>query len=102
MSSSRPEPPSDFDAVGPVLRKNELAQRALEAIVALNPDAKIVDRGGYVRVLVPRRCVLTRQAIEQRTGQPFRMPGQLEAIMPSFKGLLSIDEERATWEYRER
>lgn len=102
MSSSPHEPPSDFDSVGPVLRKNELAERVLDAIRALNPGAKIVDRGGYLRVLVPGRCVLTRQAVEQQTGRPFSMPGQLEAIMPSFKGLLSIDEERATWAFRER
>lgn len=102
MSSLPPEPPSDFDSVGPVLRKNELGERVVDAIMALNPDAKLVDRGAYVRVLVPSRCVLTRREVEQHTGRPFSMPGQLEAIMPSFKGLLSIDEEGATWEFRER
>lgn len=99
MSSSQPEQPGDFDSVGPVLRKNQLAAHVIEAIRSLNPDAKIVDRGAYVRVLVPTRCLLTRSAVEQHSGQPFAMPGQLEAIMPSFKGLFSIDEERATWEY---
>jgi hypothetical protein len=102
MSSSPPEQSSDFHSVGPVLRKNALAERVVDAIMTLNPEAKIVDRGAYLRVLAPLRCVLTRRAVEQQTGRPFSMPGQLEAIMPSFKGLFSIDEECATWEFRER
>jgi hypothetical protein len=102
MSSFPPEQTSDFHSVGPVLRRNELAERVVDAIKALNPEVKIVDRGAYLRVLVPFRCVLTRQAVEQQTGHPFSMRGQLEAIMPSFKGLFSIDEECATWEFQER
>jgi MmoB/DmpM family len=102
MSSFPPEQTRDFHSVGPVLRKNELAERVVAAIMKLNPEAKVVDRGAYLRVLVPLRCVLTRQAVEQQTGRPFSMPGQLEAIMPSFKGLLSIDEECATWQFHER
>ena len=93
---------ADADAVGPVLRKSQLGEVVLAAIRALNPDTKVIDRGAYLRVLVPRRCVVTRQAIEQRLERPFRLPGELEALMPSFKGVLSIDEERAAWELHDR
>ena len=102
MSSSTPTEPSDYDSVGPVLRSGTLAQAVLAAIAALNADAKVIDRGAYLRVLVPHRCVVTRAAIERAAGRAVRLPGELEAIMPSFKGSLSIDEERATWEYHER
>ena len=31
-----------------------------------------MDRGAYVRVLVPQCCVVTRAAIEKHLGRPFR------------------------------
>lgn len=103
MSSSAPrEISDDYDSVGPVLRKGALADAVLAAIRDAHPDVKLVDRGAYVRVLVPRRCVVTRNAIEQKLERPFRLPGELEALMPSFKGIVTIDEEQATWAFQER
>lgn len=87
------------DWVGPVLTKGPLAEAVLAAIGALNPSVRILDRGAYVRVLVPHRCVVTRQAIEERAGRPVRMPGELEAIMSSFKGRLRVSEDEVSWEF---
>jgi hypothetical protein len=40
---------------------------------------------------------VTREAIEAETGQPFTLPGDLEMIMPSFKGRFLVNEDQATW-----
>ena len=87
-----------LDAVGPVLESSELGRAVLHAIQALNQDVQVVDRGSYYRVHTARRCVVTRQAIEAALGRPFQLPGDLEQAMPSFRGRLMIDSERAVWE----
>ena len=40
----------------------------------------------------------SRAAIERRLGRPFDLPGDLERVMPSFKGRLAIAEDAVTWE----
>lgn len=85
------------DTVGPVLEASESGRAVVAAIRELNQDVKILDRGGYLRVLVPRRCFVTRQAIERALGQRFELPADLEALMPAFKGRIVIDGERAEW-----
>jgi toluene monooxygenase system protein D len=97
--------PSHFesrDAVGPVLAAGPLATAIVGAIRRLNEDVSVVHRGAYVRVLVPNRCVLTRRAVEQETGEPFEFPLALEQVMPSFKGRLSMTDDDAVWEWRGR
>ena len=86
--------------VGPVLLDGEVSRAVVAAIRELNDDVDVQDRGAYLRVEVPRRCVVTRAAIERATGRPFRLPGDLECIMPSFKGRLSIAEDSVIWEVR--
>ena len=86
-----------IDTVGPVLESGDVADAVIAAIRALNEDVAVEDRGSYRRVLVPVRCVVTRQAIERALCAKFALPGDLERIMPSFKGRLSIDEDRAEW-----
>jgi toluene monooxygenase system ferredoxin subunit len=100
--AEREEPPAearpdDWECVGPVLQAGPLADAVRAAILDLNGRARIVDRGAYVRVLVPGRCVVRREAVERRTGRPFRLPVDLEPIMPSFKGALTVTEDEAVW-----
>ena len=83
--------------VGPVLTSGLVAQAIITAIQRLNPDAEVRDRGAYLRVLVPDRCVVTRAAIEAELGRPFRLPGDLEATMPSFKGRFTVSADQAAW-----
>ena len=85
------------DGVGPVLESGPVGEAIVAAIRATNPGVVVVDRGSYLRVLVPGRCELSRLAVEERLGRPFRLPGDLERAMPSFKGRLAIGEDGATW-----
>ena len=85
-------------SVGPVLLPSELGLAILSAIQAQNVEARVQDRGAYLRVVAPGRCSVTRQAIEAALGRPVRLPGDLELCMPSFKGRLRVDAERAVWE----
>ena len=87
----------NLDTVGPVIESGSIGAAVIAAIRKLNDNVTLEDRGSYVRVLVPRRCVVTREAIESATGQPFSLPGDLEMVMPSFKGRFIVNEEQATW-----
>ena len=97
-AGASPRRPEGADDVGPVLQSGPLGAAVVDAIRALNAEARVVDRGAYVRVLCPRRCVVTRAAIEHRTGAPFRLPGDLELVMSSFKGRFTVDDDEARWE----
>ena len=93
--------PETYDRVGPVLQSGTVANAIIAAIKDLNQDVMVVDRGAYVRVLVPRSCVLTRSAIEKHLGRSFRFPGELEMVMSSFKGSLLLNQEDAEWRFRQ-
>jgi hypothetical protein len=83
--------------VGPVLQAGEVGRAVLQAIVELNPNAEIVDRGAYYRVLVDGYCTVTRAAVERISGQRFSLPGDLERVMPSFSGYLAVSAHAASW-----
>jgi toluene monooxygenase system protein D len=83
--------------VGPVLTAGDVASVVVAAIRELNHDVIVRDHGSYLRVLVPRRCIVTRRAIEHELQRGFLLPGDLEQIMPSFKGMLSVSSEQAVW-----
>lgn len=85
------------DDVGPILVAGEVGAAIVQALEALNPGLRVTDRGSYLRALAPGRCVLTRAAAEHALGRPFRLPTDLEAVMPSFAGRLSIDENEVRW-----
>jgi hypothetical protein len=80
-----------------VLEASEAGRAVVSAIRELNPDAGVEDRGAYLRVSVAGRCLVTRAAIERSLGRPFRIPMDLEPLMPAFKGRLKMDDERAEW-----
>jgi MmoB/DmpM family len=86
------------DHVGPVLEAGETARAVIDAIRRLNEGVEVRDRGSYLRVLVRRRCRVTREAIEHTLGRPFRLPGDLEIVMPSFKGMFRVTDDEAVWE----
>lgn len=93
------EAPEIYDRVGPVLQSGPVASAIIAAIQDLNEDVMLVDRGAYVRVLVPRCCVVTRSAIEDHLGRPFRFPGELETVMSAFKGSLQLNQDHAAWRF---
>ena len=96
------ETPGIYDRVGPVLQAGTAANAIVAAIKDLNHDVMVVDRGAYVRVLVPQYCVVTRSAIEKHLGRPFRFPGELETVMSAFKGSLQLNQEDAAWRFAVR
>jgi hypothetical protein len=81
-----------------VLQASPLADAVVAAIRAANAGVEVTDRGAYLRVMVPGRCVVTRAAIEARAGAPFRLPSDLESIMSSFRGRFRVTEDVAEWE----
>ena len=91
--------PLDNSGVGPVLSKGRRADAVVAAIRELNEGAEIIDRGSYLRVSVRGTCTVTREAIERHAHEPFAFPSDLEMIMPSFKGRLSLTEDVATWKF---
>jgi toluene monooxygenase system protein D len=94
--------PDSYDRVGPVLQSGTVASAIIAAIEDLNQDVMVVDRGAYVRVLVPRCCIVTRAAIEEHLGRPFRFPGELETVMTAFKGTLELNQADAAWRFDSR
>lgn len=91
--------PEIYDRIGPVLQSGTVADAIIAAIKDLNQDVMIVDRGAYVRVLVPRCCIVTRSAIEKHLGRSFRFPGELETVMSAFKGVLQLNQDDAAWRF---
>jgi toluene monooxygenase system protein D len=91
------QPPDSYDCVGPVLKAGPLSDAIVAAIRELNKDVLVVDRGAYLRVLVPKSCVVTRIGIENQLGRTMRFPGELEAVMSSFKGTIHLTQEEAVW-----
>jgi hypothetical protein len=83
--------------VGPVLATGPVADAVIAAIESLNEEVSIVHRGGYARVRVRFRCVLTEESVEAVLGRAFRFPNDLEAIMPSFVGRLTMKSGCAEW-----
>ena len=92
---------SVYERVGPVLQTGAVSDAIVAAIKDLNQDVLVVDRGAYLRVLVPQRCIVTREAIERRLGRSFRFPGELEVVMSGFKGAILLSENDATWQFKE-
>lgn len=86
------------DGVGPVLETGEVARAIVAAIRSQQPDVQVQDRDAYLRVLAPLRCHVSRGAIERELGRAFELPGDLERVMPSFKGNFHVTDESATWE----
>lgn len=83
--------------VGPVLEDGPLARALIAAITDENPVAVVQDEGAYLRVMSPRRCVLTRARVEDEFGAPVQFPGDLEVVMPSFAGRMRLTEDEAEW-----
>lgn len=87
------------EPVGPILKAGPVADAIIAAIQRLNSGTVLQDRGSYVRVSVPSRCTVTREAIEEDLGRPFRLPGDLEKVMCSFQGGFTVSEQKAEWKF---
>lgn len=92
-----PDGAPDAAVVGPILAAGRVADAIIAAIRKENADVRITDRGSYLRVLVPGGCHVSRAAIEVELAQAFRLPGDLEQVMPSFAGRFQVSENEASW-----
>jgi hypothetical protein len=92
---------SSYDAVGPVLIVGEASEHIIAAIKKLNPTAEIQPLGAYIRVLVPKRCYLTKKEVEASMGRAFNLPESLELVMPSFKGNMTCTHDQVEWSFKE-
>jgi hypothetical protein len=88
------------NCVGPVLEANETSRALVAVILKTNEGATVEDRGSYLRVLVPQSCVLSRAAIEKELGRVFRLPGDLEPLMPSYKGTVRMSGDEVSWSWK--
>jgi len=93
------EASTTHDHVGPVLQAGVLTNAIIAAIRDLNRDVVVLDRGAYLRVLVPDRCIVTRAGIVERLGRSVRFPGELETVMSAFKGAICLTDEEAIWQF---
>ena len=84
-------------AIGPVLQATPLGRAIVAAIESSNDDVDIQDEGAYLRVMAHGTCRVSRAAVEEQFGQPIQLPGDLEVIMSSFAGLVSISEAGVVW-----
>ena len=83
--------------VGPVLHATPFAWSVVSVIEEENTHVLVRDEGAYLRVLVPRICRLSRAGLEAATGFAIRFPGDLEAVMSSFTGVIQLTEDSAVW-----
>src|ERR1700753_2857525 len=83
--------------VGPVLHATPFSRSVISVIEEENTHVRVRDEGAYLRVLVPRVCRLSRAGLEAATGLAIRFPGDLEAVMSSFTGVLRLTEDDAVW-----
>jgi toluene monooxygenase system protein D len=83
--------------VGPVLHATPFARSVVSVIEEENAHVLARDEGAYLRVLVPWVCRLSRAGLEGATGLAIRFPGDLEAVMSSFTGVIQLTEDNAVW-----
>lgn len=83
--------------VGPVLTPGVTADAIVAAVEDAHPEVVVDDRGAYIRIRVPGRCTVDRADIESRLRRRFELPADLEAVMPAFRGRISISDDRAEW-----
>ncbi|MBV8437892.1 MAG: MmoB/DmpM family protein [Silvibacterium sp.] len=94
------EDATTYDHVGPVLQAGALTDAIIAAIRELNNDVVVLDRGAYLRVFAPRKCVVTRAGIEKHLGRAIRFPGELETVMSAFKGAIKLTQDEAIWQLK--
>lgn len=94
-------PDSDqLKLVGPVLRgaEKDLAEALITAMEVDNPGAPIFidDRGGYIRINMAERCLVTRASLEDALGKTFPL-AQIEPALCGFAGRIDMQEDQVVW-----
>jgi toluene monooxygenase system protein D len=91
---------SQTKMVGPVIRGMDanLADAVIDAIEVDNPDAEVLvdDQGGYIRIMTPNVCRLTRASLEEALGRTFQLH-QLEPQLAGFAGRMKLTDDDVVW-----
>jgi toluene monooxygenase system protein D len=85
--------------VGPVLNASAVTDSIIEALREEHEEIEVDDRGSYYRVLVPNRCRLNKETVEQYCGHEFKLPSDMERVMPSFKGRIKFTSDAVEWHF---
>lgn len=85
------------DSIGPVIQATPLGRAVVAAIQQSDPRITIQDEGAYLRVKAQRRCRLSKAEVEAQLGERVAFPGDLEVVMPSFAGVVAMNEHGAVW-----
>jgi len=71
---------------------NEESRPLVEAIVADNPEAKVVYSPGLVKIDAPGRLVIRRETVEEIIGRPYDLQ-QLQINLVTLSGNLEEDDD---------
>ncbi len=100
MTASVTPDADQLKLVGPVIRgaEGDLADALITAMEADNPGAQIYvdDRGGYIRINMAERCVVTRASLEDALGRSFPLV-QIEPALCGFAGRIDMQEDQVVW-----
>lgn len=80
------------DKVFIAFQTNDDTRPIVEAIEADNPEATVSRMPAMVKIDCPRRLVVRRESIEERTGQEFEL-GELTVNLISLSGNIDEDED---------
>jgi len=86
------------EMVGPILINAVLTPAVIQAILMSNSTAQVIYNGAYTRIQAEQQCILSVATIEKIIGTAFRLPTDLEKIMCSFVGKLTMNEKEVRWE----
>ena len=88
---------AESECVGPVLVAGPVTEAIIAAIQARNPAVTVTSRGSYYRVQAPERCTLLRSDAEEYLGHELVFPRDLELVLSSFTGSLTLSADGADW-----
>lgn len=83
--------------VGPTVQSSAMGQAVVTAISEQNSDVRVLDRGSYLRVEAPSPCRLSRPFLERHWDRAIEFPGDIELILSSFKGRMTLNADQITW-----
>jgi hypothetical protein len=99
VTAAPPPAPGRADPrlVGPVLASGPVSEAIVEAVRDVTPGLVVRDEGAYVRLLAPGECRMPASLVSIYLGRSFVLPGDLEAVMVSFRGRLAMVGGEASW-----
>ncbi len=78
---------------------NEESRPVIDAIVADNPNAKVVHSPGLVKIDAPNSLTIRRETIEEITGQPYDLQA-IQVNLVTLSGHLDEDDDQLTLSWK--